>query len=81
MTLCGEVVNLIRLHLLDDTGEAAGIRHVAIVQYEVAIAHMRILIQVIDSVGIEQGGAALYAMHDVAFFSAETLPDRRRPVR
>ena len=68
MALCGEVVYFIRLHLLNNARQAAGIRHVAIVQYEVAIADVGILIQVIDAISIEQGGAAFDAMHDVIFF-------------
>jgi len=53
-----EVVDLVGLHLLDDAHEAGGISHVAVVQDEAAIADVRILVQVIDAIGVEQRRAA-----------------------
>lgn len=41
---------------------------VTVVQNKIAIADMRILIQVVNTVFVEQRSTALDAMHDVAFF-------------
>ena len=68
MALGREIVNFIRLHLLHDVDQAAGIGHVAIVQDKFTRLHMRILIQMIDAIRVEQGGAAFYAVDLIAFF-------------
>ena len=44
MALCGEIVDLIRLYLLDDANQAAGIGHISVMQEEVSILFVRILI-------------------------------------
>ena len=71
MALRRQVVDFIRLHLLDDVHQAGGIGHVAVVQNERAALFMRILVQVVDAVGIEQRSAALDAVHLVAFFQQQ----------
>ncbi len=71
MGLRSEVINFIRLGLLDDADEAGAICHVAMVQKKTHAFFMAILIQVVDAVGIEQRGAPLQAMHDVAFVEQE----------
>ena len=69
--LGGEVVDFVGLHLLDDADEAAGIGEVAVVQDELPIGLMRILIEVIDAVGVEERRAALDAVDLVAFVEEE----------
>ena len=46
--------------------QVRGVGQVAVVQDEFAVIDVRILIQMIDAVGIKQRGAALDAVHDVA---------------
>ena len=57
-----EVVDLVGLDLLDDADEVGGVGHVAVVQDEVARGHVRVLVDVVDARGVEQGGAALDAV-------------------
>ncbi len=66
MALGSQVVNLIRLHLLDNAYQTAGVRHVTIVQDKITIVNVGILIQVVDAVSIEQRSAAFNAMDNVA---------------
>ena len=66
MTLGGEVVDFVGLHLLDDADEAGRIGEVAVVQDEAAALFMRVLVQVVNAVGVEQRGAPLDAVHFVA---------------
>ena len=66
-----EVVDLVGLDLLDDAHQAARVGHVAVVQDEAAIGLVRILVEVVDPVGVEQRGAALDAVHLVAFAEQE----------
>ena len=54
MALCRQVVNLVRLHHLHDAYQAAGVRHIPVVQNEAAIPVMRVLVQMIDPVRVEQ---------------------------
>ena len=44
VTLRGQIVDLVRLHLLDDPDEIRGVRQVSIVQFEADVLFMRILI-------------------------------------
>ena len=66
-----EVVDLVRLHLLDDADQVGGIGQVAVVQHEIAVGDVRVLVQVVDAVGVEQRGAALDAVDHVALFQQE----------
>ncbi len=67
MALRREIIDFVWLRLLDDMHQTAGIRHVPIVEDEVPMGDMRILIEVIDAIGIEQGGAALDAVNLITF--------------
>ena len=67
VALRGEVVDLVGLHLLDDADQAARIGHVAVMQDEAAVRFVRVLVQVVDAVGVEQRRAALDAVDLVAF--------------
>src|SRR5439155_12675294 len=46
--------------------EAARVGHVAVVQDEAAIRHVRVLIEMVDPFGVEQGSAPLDAVHHIA---------------
>ena len=66
MALGCEVVDFVRLDLLDDANKVGGVREITVVQDEVTFSDVRILIQVIDAIGIERRRAALDAVDDVA---------------
>ena len=68
MALGRQIVDLVRLHLLDDPDQVGGIGQIAIVQNKPPVLFMRILVEVIDPVGVEQGGPSLDAVHLIAFF-------------
>jgi len=59
------------LHLLDDADQVGGISQVAIMQPQTDIALMRILIEVVNTLGIEGGGAAFNAVNFVALCEQE----------
>ena len=67
VTLRGEVVDFVRLGLLDDADEAGAVGHVPMVQEESYVMFVAILIQMVDAIGVEETGAALDAVDDVAF--------------
>jgi hypothetical protein len=71
MALRGEVVDLVGLRLLDDAQQGERIGHVAVVQDEAAIGIVRILVEMIDALRIDERGAALDAVHDVALAEQE----------
>jgi hypothetical protein len=66
-----QVVDLVGLHLLHDAGEVGAVGQVTIVQHEVAVVDVRILVEVVDPVRVEGGGAALDAVHLVALLQKE----------
>jgi hypothetical protein len=57
--------------LLDDAHQAGAVGHVAVVQDEAPVLLVRILVQVVDAVGIEQRAAALDAVHLVVLVEQE----------
>ncbi len=61
-----EIVDFSRLHLLHDADEVGRVGHVAVVQEEPHIRLVRIVVQMIDAVGVERRRAALDAVDDVA---------------
>ena len=71
MALRREVVDFVRLHLLDDADQAARIRHVAVMQDEATVLLVRVLVKMVDSIRIEQRSAALDAVHLVALAQQE----------
>ena len=71
MRLGREIVDFIRLDLLDDADEVGRIGQVAVVEDQITIFNMRILIKMVDAVGIKERRAALEAVDDIAFFQQE----------
>jgi hypothetical protein len=59
------------LHQLHDPNQVGGVREVAIVQNQFEIPLVRILVKVIDTVGVEHRSAALDAVNLVAFLQQE----------
>ena len=54
MALGTEVVNFIRLCFLHDANEVAGITQVAIVKLEIGMLNVRVLVNVVNTLRIEQ---------------------------
>ena len=67
MTLGGEIVNFVWLDLLHNANQAAGISHIAVVQDKFTRLDMRVLIQVVDTVRVEQRGPAFDTVYLIAF--------------
>ncbi len=53
MTLGSKVVDLIRLHLLDDPNQVGAVSEVALVEHEARVVLVRILVEMIDPIGVE----------------------------
>ena len=64
MALCAEVIDFIRLCFLHDADEVTGVAQVAIVQLEVGVLDVWVLIDVVNTLGIERAGSALDAMNE-----------------
>ena len=71
MTLRAEVVDLVGLNLLHHVDEARRIGEIAVVEHEAAVADVRILVEMIDPVGVEQRRPALDAVDDVPLVEQE----------
>ena len=67
MTHGRQIVDFVRLHLLNDADEIGGIGQVAVVQLETLMLHVRIRIQMVNTVCIEKRAAALDAKHHITF--------------
>jgi hypothetical protein len=66
MALGSQIVNFIGLHPLDYAQQTVGIGHIAIVQEEAPFRDMRVLIQVVDALRVQQGTAPLDTVHLVS---------------
>jgi len=71
MALGAQVVDFVGLHFLNDASQVAGVAEVAVVQLEARIVDVRVLVDVVHALGVEGAGAALDAVHDVAFFQQQ----------
>ena len=71
MALRPEVVHLVGVHLLHHVNQVRGIGEIAVMQHEAAAPVVRILVQMVDPVGVEQRGPALDAMDGVALAEQE----------
>jgi hypothetical protein len=68
MTLCGKVVDLVRLNVLYDARQATGIGQVTVVQKELAIRRMWILVEMVNAIGLEQRRPPPDTVDDVSLF-------------
>ena len=71
MTLCTEVVDLIRLHLLDDPDQVGAVGEVAVMEHQARVTLVGILVEVIDPAGVEAARAPLDAMHLIALLQQQ----------
>ena len=67
MALRGEIVDFVGLHFLDDADQIRRIRQIAVMQKKIAVCLMRIMVQMIDAIGVDQRGPPLHAMHNIIF--------------
>jgi hypothetical protein len=70
MALRGEIVDLVRLRLLDDSDQVRRIGEIAMMEHESAVGLVRILVEVIDPVGIDRR-ASLDAVDQIALGQKE----------
>ena len=69
MALRRQVIDFIRPDAVDHIGQVAGIGQVAIMQVKIdrfAIGAVRIVVEVIDALGVERAGAADKPVHFIA---------------
>lgn len=66
MALGAEVIDFIGLRFLHDADQVAGVAEVAIVQLEVGVLDVRVLVDVVNALGVEQRSTALDTVNDVA---------------
>jgi hypothetical protein len=69
--LGGQVVDLVWLYLLENTDEIGGVGEIPIMKDHISVLLVRILIEVVDPIGIEKGRPALDAMDLVVFFQEQ----------
>ncbi len=66
VTLCGEIVDLVRLRFLHETDEVRRVREIAVVEKEARVLNVGIDVDAVDAPGIERRRPALHTMYDVA---------------
>jgi hypothetical protein len=71
VALGSQVIDLGWLGILDDANEIGRIGQVAIVQREPRILLVRVLVEMIDAIGVEGRSAALDAMDDIPLVEEE----------
>ena len=71
MRLGAEVIDFVGLNFVDDSGEVRAIGQVTVVESEFRVDLARWLVDVVDSFGIERGGAAFDPVDFVALFKQE----------
>lgn len=54
MGLCAQVIDLVGLHFRNDTRQVGTVGQITVVQFETGIVCVRILIDVIDALGVER---------------------------
>ena len=71
MALRRQVVDFVGLRLLHDVDQARGVSHIPIVKHQPAPFLMRILIEMVDAMGVQQRTTALDAMHFISLVEKE----------
>lgn len=68
MRLRTQVVNFIGLYLLHNANQVAGVRQITVMQFEASILNVRVLVNVVNALCVEQTRTPLDAMYFIAFF-------------
>ncbi len=71
MGLCAEVVDLVWFDIVHDLVDVVGVAEVSVVEFEFGAVDVRVLVDFIESFGVEGGGAADHAVDFVAFGEEE----------
>ena len=71
VALRGEVVDFVGLGMLENADQVGGVGEVAVVQGEAPVGGVRVLVEVINALGVELRGAALDAVDGVALVQQE----------
>jgi hypothetical protein len=71
VALGGEIVDLVGLGLLDDPDQVGRVGQVAVMQEEVRVLLVRVLVDMVDPLGVELARSALDAVDRVAFLEQE----------
>lgn len=67
MTLCPEIINFIRLHLLHYANKVTGVRQITVMQFKIDIINMWILINMINSLRIKRTRSSFNSMNSITF--------------
>ena len=87
MALRGEIVDFIRLDLLNQPDQIGGIGEIAVVQKEMDVLRMKIAVQVLDPSAVERRRAPPQAVNDVTLLQEKlgeiraVLPSHTRDKR
>ena len=68
MALGGQIVDFVRLGLLNDADQVGRIRQIAVMQVKAGAFNMGIFVNIFDTAGVERRRAALNAMNFIALF-------------
>lgn len=71
VALRGEIIDFMRPDLLDDPTQRAPVREIAIVKRQLRPGDVRVVVEMIDALGIEQDRPTQHAMHRVSFFKQQ----------
>ena len=63
MTLSTEVIDLIRLHLLDDPDQIGTVSEITVMEHQPRVTLMWVLVEMIDPAGVKAARAPLDPMH------------------
>ena len=68
MRLSSEIIDLVWLNVLDEPDEVGGVGEIPVMHEEVGVLLMGVDIKMIDTLGVERGGAPLHAMDLILLF-------------
>lgn len=71
MGLCAEVVDFVRFDIVHDLVDVVGVAEVAVVEFEFRAVDVRVLVDFVESFGVEGGCAADHAVDFVALCEEE----------
>ena len=66
MALSGQIVDFVGLNLLNDANQIGAVRQIAIVKREARMTDVRVLVQMIDPVRVEERRAPLDAVNPIS---------------
>ena len=67
MALRAQVVDLVRLHFLDDTDQVRAVGEISVVHEEANVLFVGVVIQMVHAIGIEEGRTTFHAVDKVSF--------------